>query len=148
MSYDPDTTSSSHPLPYTPGIPMLDKKHDGKLATSVATCGLVDPLARQHSSRPIPPSHDRGSERIDFIFITPSIMPAVLSSGCLSSHSIFNSDHRAYFLDLDPTIIFSNPAYKIARPAYRQLWLHDPRLIVRFRSPSQIVVVACFVLCL
>jgi hypothetical protein len=33
MSYDPDMTSSSHPLPYTPGIPILDKKHDGKLAT-------------------------------------------------------------------------------------------------------------------
>jgi hypothetical protein len=52
MSYDPDTTTSSHPLPllYTQGIPTLDKKHDGKLATLVATCGLVDPLARQHSS--------------------------------------------------------------------------------------------------
>jgi hypothetical protein len=61
-------------------------------------------------------------------------MPAVLASGCLSSHSLFNSDHRAYFLDLDPTIIFSDPAYEITRPPYRQLRLHDPRLIDRYRT--------------
>jgi hypothetical protein len=66
---------------------------DGKLVTLIATCGLVDPLVRQHSSRPIPPSHDRGSDRIDFMLVSPNLMSAVLSSGCLSSHTIFNSDH-------------------------------------------------------
>jgi hypothetical protein len=85
-SYDPDASAPTHPLLYTPGIPTVDKNHNGKLATLVSTCGLLDPLARQHSSRPIPPSHNRGSERIDFIFVTPNIMPAVLSSGCLSSY--------------------------------------------------------------
>jgi hypothetical protein len=93
LSYDPDTTVPAHPLVYTPGIPTLDRTHDGKLATLIATCGLVDPLARQHSSRPIPPSHDRGSDRIDFMLVSPNLMSAVLSSGCLSSHTIFNSDH-------------------------------------------------------
>jgi hypothetical protein len=66
--------------------------------------------------------------------MTPTIMSAVLASGCLSSNSIFNSDHRAYFLDLDPIILFSDPAYEIARPVYRQLRLHDPRLIDRYRT--------------
>jgi hypothetical protein len=132
MSYDPDGTTTSHILPYNPGIPTVHKNHDGKLATLVSTCGLVDPLALQHSTRPIPPSHIRGSERIDFILITPNLMPAVLSSGCLSSHAVFNSDHRAYFVDFDSHLLFSDPAYEIERPRYRQLRLHDPKLIQRY----------------
>lgn len=62
------------------------------------------------------------------------IMPAVLSSGCLSSHSVFNSDHRAYFLDFDTNLLFSDLAYEIERPVYRQLRLHDPRLIDQYSS--------------
>jgi hypothetical protein len=133
LSYDPDTTVPAHPLVYTPGIPTLDRTHDGKLATLIATCGLVDPLARQHSNRPIPPSHERGSDRIDFMLVSPNLMSAVLSSGCLSSHAIFNSDHRAYFLDFDSTLLFSDPAYEIARPTQRHLRLLDPRLVDHYR---------------
>ena len=61
-SYDPDSSATAHPLVFHPGIPILDKQHDGKLSTLIASCRLVEPLARQHSSRPFPPSHDRGSE--------------------------------------------------------------------------------------
>jgi hypothetical protein len=113
LSYDPDSTIPSHPLTYTPGIPTMNKRHDGKLATLIATCGLIDPLACQHSSCPIPPSHNRGSECIDFMLITPSLMPVVSSSGCLSSHSLFHSDHRAYFIDLNSNLLFADPAYEI-----------------------------------
>ncbi len=44
--YNPDVPVAQHPLSFQPGIPMLDKRHDGKLSTLIATCGLQDPLAR------------------------------------------------------------------------------------------------------
>jgi hypothetical protein len=132
-SYNPDTSVPSHPRTFTPAIPTTDNKHDGKLSTLVATCGLVDPLARQHSSRPIPPLHNRGFKRIDFMFVSSNIMSAVVSSWCLSSHSVFNSDHRAYFLDFSAEQLFSDPAYEIERPQYHQLRTQDPRLTEQYR---------------
>jgi hypothetical protein len=48
-SYDPDTRHSSHPVNFKTGVPTVDKKHDGALATLIATCGLMDPVAHQHN---------------------------------------------------------------------------------------------------
>ncbi len=45
-SYDPDNSVPSHPLHYVDGKPTIDRKHDGKLATLISTCRLMDPLVR------------------------------------------------------------------------------------------------------
>jgi len=41
-SYDPDSSATAHPLVFHPGIPILDKQHDGKLSTLIASCRLVE----------------------------------------------------------------------------------------------------------
>jgi hypothetical protein len=87
-----------------------------------------------HSSRPFPASHIRGSKRIDFIFVTPRLQPAVLTSGSLAFHSLFHSDHRAYYVDFDALLMFADPAHDIAPPSYRRLQLSDPRLINQYRD--------------
>jgi len=115
-TYDPDVSTKSHHLKYQPGVPTLDIKHNGHLSTLIATCGLLDPLAHQHSSRPFPPSHICGSERIDFILVFPGIMGTVCSSGCFPIHALFNSDNRACFIDINSTSLFAAPAYEIAPP--------------------------------
>jgi len=132
-THDPDTSCSPHPLSYKEGIPTIDKQHNGTLATSVSSCSLVDPLARQHSTQ-FPASRIRGLEHIDFILFTPCISSAVISSGCLSFHSLFNSDHRPYFLDLNAMTLFSVPAYEIQPALHRHLRLNDPRLVNQYRS--------------
>jgi exonuclease III len=133
-SYNPDTTGTSTPLEYNPARPTVSASHNGKLSTLVASCGLKDPLALQHSSRPFPASHIRGSKRIDFIFVTPRLQPAVLTSGSLAFHSLFHSDHRAYYVDFDALLMFADPAHDIAPPSYRRLQLSDPRLINQYRD--------------
>ena len=112
----------------------MSASHNGKLSTLVASCGLKDPLALQHSSRPFPASHIQGSKRTDFIFVTPRLQPAVLASGSLAFHSLFHSDHRAYYVDFDALLMFADPAYDIAPPSYRHLQLSDPRLINQYRD--------------
>jgi hypothetical protein len=134
--YDPDNSTQSHSLSYREGIPTLDKNHDGKLSTLISMCCLADPLARHHCSRPIPPSHVRGSQRIDFILTTPGIFPAAESSGSLSHHSLFRSKHRAYFVDFNATQLFADPAYEIQSCKSRHLRLADPRLINQYTSES------------
>lgn len=57
---DPDNSVPLHPLSYKEGVTTMDKAHDGKLSTLISSCRLVNPLARHHSSRPIPASHIKG----------------------------------------------------------------------------------------
>jgi exonuclease III len=57
MMYDPDITGQAYPLTYKENVPITDHKHNGLLSSLIATCGLIDPLARQHSSRPFPASY-------------------------------------------------------------------------------------------
>jgi len=127
-TYNPDTPGVAHPVTYHPDRPTLSPTHNGKLGTLITSCGLRDPLALQHESRPFPASHIRGSQRIDFILVTPGILPAVTCSGSLGFQSLFHSDHRAYYVDFDAVQLFSDPAYEIASPCHRKLQLSDPRL--------------------
>jgi hypothetical protein len=133
-TYDPDTRHSSHPVIFKTGVPTADKKQDGTLASLIATCGLTDPLARHHNQRPFPPSHIRGSERIDFILVTPALLPMVLVSRCMSHHSLFTSDHRPCYIDLGPIAFFSDPAYEIEPRTYRRLRLNDPKLTLQYQT--------------
>lgn len=95
-AYNPDVNVTPHPLTHQSGKITLDKKHDGKLATLISTCGLKDPLAVQHHERPFPPSYFRGQNRIDYILVTPQLMSSVIRSGSLPFYSIFQGDHRPY----------------------------------------------------
>jgi len=52
---------------------------------------MVDPLAQQHTSHPLPPLHIRGLEQIDVMCVTPRISSAVKSSGSLSYQALYHS---------------------------------------------------------
>ena len=112
----------------------MSKTHDGKLATLVASCGLKDPLALQHQDRPFPASYFRGKNRIDFIFVTPRLLPAVERSGSLPYYSMFQGDHRPYYLDLTASVVFADNTYEIACPKGRGLQLHDPRIVTKYKD--------------
>ncbi len=132
--YNPDIPACHHPLLYDPSKLTLDKTHDGKLATLIATCGLKDPLAEQHPERPFPASYFRGKNRIDYILTTPRINSAVLRSGSLPYYSLFQGDHRPYYVDLDAAVAFADNAYEISRPHGRGLQLKDPRIVTKYTS--------------
>lgn len=52
--------SSILPFQFNPNSFMVNSAHNGSLHTLTTTCGLVDILALQHSSRPFPPTYIRG----------------------------------------------------------------------------------------
>jgi len=95
-AYDPDSSSPLCPLTFQTGKPTTCRPQNGKLGTLISTCGLLDPLFLQHPECPFPASHARGSKRIDFILVTPNLMPAVLRLGSLAFNSLMFSDHRPY----------------------------------------------------
>jgi hypothetical protein len=132
--YNPDIPGAAHPLPFSITKLTMDKGHDGQLSTLVATCGLCDPLAKQHPERPFPALYFRGKNRIDYILVTPRLQEAVQRSCSLTLYSLFQSDHRPYYVDFDAKIAFADQAYEIARPKGRGLQLHDPRLVEKYKS--------------
>ncbi len=134
ITYYPYITGQAYPLFYKESVPIIDFKHNGLLSTLITTCGIIDPLACQHSSRPFPASHIRGSQRIDFILVSPGIAPAVLTSGSLPFYSIFDSDHRPYYIDIDAKLLFSDSVHDIAPKSHRLLRLHDPRITEKYRT--------------
>jgi hypothetical protein len=128
-TYDLDGACPKHPLPYRQPSLTVDSQHNGKLATLVSSCDLCLPLAHQHETRPFPASHIHGRNQIDYIFVSKTILLAVQRSGVLAHHSLTRGDHRLYYLDFDPTLLFSDPAYNIEPAAIWKLRLHDSRVV-------------------
>jgi hypothetical protein len=129
-SYNPDVTYQKWPLSLSLDSPIINRTHNGKLSTLVETCNLTDTLARQHSTQPFPASFIRGTKRIDYIFMTQGISPAILRSGCLAFHSLFQrGDHRPYYIGFDATVLFEDKIHDIEWPTGRLLCLADPRVV-------------------
>ncbi len=110
------------------------KGHDGTLSTLVKTSGLVDPLLIHHPEHPPPSTYDRGTEKIDFLFVSSGLLPYVTRSGIFPYNSIFTTDHRPCYIDLDSTALFQENTPVISPPQYRGLQLQDPRLIDQYTA--------------
>ena len=115
------------PLSFTPGKHVTSSTHDGSLSTLVNTCGLIDPLIIHHSMEKPPPTYSRGSNRIDYIFVSMGLQNSAIRSGILPYNHLFVSDHRPCFIDFESSLLFKDPTYKIDPPKRRGLQLSDPR---------------------
>jgi hypothetical protein len=127
-----DKEGKYHPLSFNTGCHPVSNHHDGSLATLITTCGLIDSLAIHHKQRPFPATYNRGSSRLDYILVSSCLLPAVTRSGILLFQSIFYSDHRPCFIDIDPSILFEEKNHDITPPCQRQLQLHDPALVEKY----------------
>jgi hypothetical protein len=123
-----------HPLHYQNGVHVTNMSHDGSLRTLAVSCGLIDILAFQHSSRPFPPTYIRGKKRIDYMLISASLQDAVVRSRILPYNAIFSGDHRPCFLDFDADILFSGKTPPLAPPCQRKLQLFDPRKTEAYKT--------------
>ncbi len=92
------------------------------------TCGLVgrlldiqeDHILLQHYLLP------QVGRRIDFIFGTPFVLSATCRGGILSFDQGPPSDHRAIYVDLDETALFSDKAIDPTGRSFRLLRINNP----------------------
>jgi len=106
--------------------------HNRSLANLITTCRLVDPLAKQHKSWPFPATYNRGRSWLDYLLVSSLLLPAIHRSGILPYQSVFHSDHRPYFLDIDSTSLFGDATSDMSPPCRRQLQLHDPQIVEQY----------------
>jgi hypothetical protein len=125
------------PLDYIPGKVTVGSGHDGSLATLIRTCGLVDPLLIQHPDSPPPSTYSRGENRIDYVLVSSCLQQAVLRTSIMPFDSVFISDHRPTYVDLDASIMFCEQTDTISASTRRGLQLQDPRIVSAYYAYLQ-----------
>lgn len=116
---------------YEKGKHAVNKDHDGSIATLMATCGLVDIFAAQHSGK-LPNTYTRGTKRLDYVLVTPRLVDSVERTSMLPFHTIFDGDHRPLLVDFNARKLFGDDSYEIQRPQARGLKLTDPRQVEKY----------------
>jgi exonuclease III len=101
-------------LPYRDGNHIINSTHDGTISTLCHSCGLVDPHTLLHTETPPPPTYIRGNSRLDFFFISKSLLHSVERAGILPYNSVFEGDHRPCFLDFSAQSLFQDTEYPIS----------------------------------
>jgi exonuclease III len=88
---------------------------------------LVDVLSHFHSVQTEVPTYARGSERLDYVFCSVELLPAVAHCGAEPFNQHIFSDHRALFIDWHEDILFGSKCPLLVSHAQRRfLSKHRP----------------------
>ncbi|WP_317203177.1 hypothetical protein, partial [Janthinobacterium sp.] len=89
-------------------------------------CGLRDAHTLSMTATAPPTTQQRGSEKIDFVLVSPRTALAIRAASILPLHDGYLSDHRALVVDFDASILFSASTFEIVVPKSRQLTSTNP----------------------
>ena len=124
---------------------------------AVATrCSLVDMFSIRTGSSQHPPTYQRGTKRIDYILMSPTLLDKVIAAGCEPFGYRLPSDHRGMFIDMDSYAMFgqeptplapvhkrdfntTNPATVRQYVAQKAAYLHDHRVLNRLTILENLV---------
>ena len=83
-------------------------KHNSGLLRLLMTTDLVDPFLHHHPTLPTFNTYARGSQRIDAIFCSPTIITMINHIGYAPYNWVTNSDHRAILVDICSKQLFND----------------------------------------
>ena len=89
-------------------------------------CNLADAHALAGLTNP-PPTYHRGSEKIDFVLLSASLVSSIRASSILALHDGYLSDHRALLVDFDAHSLFMEETSPITQAGDRRLTSSSPR---------------------
>jgi exonuclease III len=93
----------------------------GGLSQLIGEFGLVDVISHHHSINNEVATYSRGTKRLDYVFCTANLVPAVVSCGIAPFNEHICSDHRSIFVDWDEASIFGSAAPLLASKSTRRL---------------------------
>jgi exonuclease III len=82
-------------------------------------CNMADVHALDSKTDP-PATYHRGSEKIDFILISASLVTAVRTASIMALHDGYLSDHRALLVDFDANSLFSGDTSQVTPAVERR----------------------------
>jgi hypothetical protein len=112
----------------------IDGTLDVSLKAFIANCGLINEAISKHPDQTVANTYNRGSKKIDFILATPRISRFILAIGLLDYNTVFTSDHRAFFFDINADGFFGTSVKALAAQIFRNLQLEDPSIGQEYRK--------------
>ena len=109
----------------------------GGVVKLISMAKLVDPIVCTHGSNNIPNTHQRGTKRIDFIFIFPKISKYLRACGVTPFHQVSPSDHRGSFIDIDLITYLQNKFHYIIDASSRLLQSNDIKRVTQYKQHLQ-----------
>ena len=97
--------------------------------TIVISCGLIDAHTLTSATTTPPATYHRGTQKIDFILVSPRPSSAIRAASILALHDGYLSDHRALIVDFDAALLFSGNTSEIVPPSTRQLTSTNPKAV-------------------
>lgn len=89
--------------------------------------GLYNIFEQRLQHQDLPRTHARGSKAIDHIWVTHHILDNTSYAGYSPFGHIWDSDHRALFIDIKDTIFFREDDIKIVYSDFRRLKSSIPK---------------------
>eukprot|EP00957_Ditylum_brightwellii_P206411 15348310-Ditylum_brightwellii.AAC.1 len=69
---------------------------------------LIDVHHHMHGGTQAPSTYQQGKHQLDFTFISPGILPSLLTAGFLPFNILFKLDHQTIYADFDSAILFNS----------------------------------------
>jgi hypothetical protein len=93
----------------------------------IYACGLTDAHTQATEAIEPPPTHNRGSCKIDFVLVSSRLVPAIMARTILPLYDGYLSDYRALIVNFDSSILFAGPTSEVVQPRARQLTSTHPK---------------------
>ena len=93
------------------------------------TCGLVDLFSSRTGTQTQPATYQRGTKRLDYILISPRLLPAVIAAGYDPFGYRLPSDHRGMYLDFSTEALFQHDHPDMAPVAQRDFTTKSPETV-------------------
>jgi exonuclease III len=97
-----------------------------------ATFQLVDILANRHPTLTAPATYARGSTRLDYALGTHRVAESIISGGYESFNFRFNTDHRAFYLDLDTHVLLGSSTQQLSKLQGRGLQAKNVTQVTKY----------------
>ena len=102
----------------------------GSASDSISlACGLKDAHSMTCDLSIPPATYHRGSEKIDFILLSPRVASSVRAASILALQDGYLSDHRALVVDFDARELFASETSPIVTPNTRSLTSTNPKAV-------------------
>eukprot|EP00957_Ditylum_brightwellii_P026833 2029005-Ditylum_brightwellii.AAC.1 len=114
----------------------MDITEEGNFKNFINKNDLIDAYKHLHLDSN-PATYLRGHKRLDYVFTTLGLFPALRAAGYLLFHTGIFSDHSALFVDFDPESLFHRDLSSLVDPAMRKLKSTNPQRVDNYSDTLQ-----------
>jgi hypothetical protein len=110
-------------------------KDKNGVSTITSECNLIDIHTSRHNKAATTATYARGgTQKIDYILVTPELRPLVQKSGMLPFYTGIHTDHRGLFLDINAKALFQGKIAELYYDPSRTLSSKFPKAVLIYKQ--------------